>query len=163
MEDSLMKIKLTVNGIQHLLTVEPHTTLLDLLRVQLHLTGTKRSCGEGECGACTVLLNGRAVNSCIVFAAEEDGSEVVTIEGLAEDGRPNTLQKAFLDHGAVQCGFCTPGMIIAATHLLMINPNPSVDEIKEALAGNLCRCTGYEKIIQAVHSVAAETATEGKE
>jgi carbon-monoxide dehydrogenase small subunit len=132
-----------------------------MLRGRLDLTGTKKCCGEGECGACTVILNGRAVNSCIILAAEADGGEVLTVEGLSEDGKPGVLQQAFLDKGAVQCGFCTPGMIMAAHYLLMHNRNPSEEEIREGLSGNLCRCTGYGNIVEAVQA-AAEAAWEAE-
>ena len=154
MPEQMIQISITVNGERHELEVAAHETLLQLLRDRLDLTGTKKCCGEGECGACTVILDGRGVNSCIILAAEADGSEVLTIEGLSEQGKPSALQAAFLDKGAVQCGFCTPGMIMAAHYLLMNNPNPTVDEIKEGLAGNLCRCTGYEKIVEAVRAAA---------
>ena len=147
-------IRLTVNGQPGALDVEPHHTLLDVLRDQLHLTGTKECCAEGECGACTVILNDRAVTSCLVLAAEADGQAVVTIEGLARDGSLDPLQEAFIQHGAVQCGFCIPGMIVAARYLLMTNPHPTVAEIEEGLAGNLCRCAGYSRIIAAVNQAA---------
>ena len=149
-----ISISLTVNGERQNLTVESHETLLDVLRNRLELTGTKKCCGEGECGACTIILDGRAVNSCIILAAETDGSEVLTIEGLSKDGKPGVLQRSFLEAGAVQCGFCTPGMIMAAYYLLKNNPDPTEAEIKEGLSGNLCRCTGYEKIIEAVRMAA---------
>ena len=156
MQEKTIRISITVNQKRHELEVEAHETLLQLLRDQLDLTGTKKCCGEGECGACTVIMDGRGVNSCIILAAEADGCEVLTIEGLSKEGKPGALQTAFLDKGAVQCGFCTPGMIMAAHYLLMNNPNPTVDEIKEGLAGNLCRCTGYEKIVEAVRSVSKD-------
>jgi carbon-monoxide dehydrogenase small subunit len=130
--------------------VQTHHTLLETLRDRLNLSGTKECCGEGECGACTVLLNGRAVNTCLVLAVECDGEDVVTIEGLGADGRLDAVQQAFVDTGAIQCGFCIPGMIVAARYLLSTNPHPSEDEIKEGLAGNLCRCAGYSRIIGAV-------------
>jgi len=157
MSENALKISITVNGQCHRLAVEPHETLLEMLRNRLDLTGTKKCCGEGECGACTVILDGRGVNSCIILAAEADGGEVLTIEGLSEAGKPSALQKAFLDKGAVQCGFCTPGMIMAAHYLLMNNPHPTAEEIREGLSGNLCRCTGYGKIVEAVQA-AAEAA-----
>jgi carbon-monoxide dehydrogenase small subunit len=128
--------------------------LVDLLREALGLTGTKVSCGEGECGACTVLVNGKAINSCITLAVSVGGCEITTIEGLAKDGNLHPLQEAFIEHGAAQCGFCTPGMILSAKALLDKSPHPNEDEIKQALAGNLCRCTGYASILRAVHSVA---------
>ena len=145
-----MKVGFTVNGVDYRMDVAPHHSLLDVIREQLTLTGTKECCAEGECGACTVLLNGRAVNSCLVLAVECDGEAVTTIEGLAGNGSFDPLQQAFIDTGAVQCGFCIPGMIVAARYLLSRNPNPSEAEIKEGLAGNLCRCAGYSRIIGAV-------------
>ena len=150
-----LRISLTVNGRLRRLEIAPHETLLEALRNRLDLTGTKKCCGEGECGACTVIVDGRAVDSCIILAAEVDGCEVLTIEGLAEDGKPGALQQAFLDAGAVQCGFCTPGMIMAAHYLLTNNPHPTEEEIREGLSGNLCRCTGYRKIVEAVQAAAA--------
>jgi carbon-monoxide dehydrogenase small subunit len=149
-----LELSCTVNGEPVTLDVTPFVTLLDVLRDRLELTGTKYGCGEGECGACSVLLNGRVVNSCLVLAAECEGAEITTIEGLANDGRLHPIQQAFVDRGAVQCGFCTPGMIMAALSLLNTNPHPTEDEVKRALEGNLCRCTGYRKIIDAVLSLA---------
>ena len=154
-----MTITVTVNGAPRTLDVPPHRTLLEALRDQLNLTGTKECCAEGECGACTVLLNGRAVNACLVLAVECDAEAVVTIEGLGAGGRLDALQQAFVDSGAVQCGFCIPGMIVAARYLLSTNPQPSEEEIKEGLAGNLCRCAGYSRIVQAV-ARAARGSTE---
>jgi carbon-monoxide dehydrogenase small subunit len=152
--DSAIPICVTVNGRDRRLDVAPNETLLDLLRERLALTGTKKSCGEGECGACTVLMDGRAVNSCLVLAVEADGCEVLTIEGLAEGDELHPLQEAFLSAGAVQCGFCTPGMIMSVLGLLMENPDPTPDDVKKALCGNLCRCTGYVPIIAAVQNAA---------
>ncbi len=152
MSDQRNRISITVNKERRQVEVEPYETLLELLRDRLGLTGTKRCCGEGECGACSVIMDGRIVNSCIILAAEADGSDVLTIEGLSEDGKPSALQQAFLDSGAVQCGFCTPGMIMAAHYLLLNNPHPTEEEIREGLSGNLCRCTGYNRIIEAVQS-----------
>jgi carbon-monoxide dehydrogenase small subunit len=149
------KIKLTVNGAPLELEVPAKKLLIDLLREDLGLTGTKAGCGEGECGACTVLLDGKAVCSCMLLAVEADGSRVTTIEGLAEGGRLHPLQEAFIREGAAQCGYCTPGMILAAKALLDENPHPSQAEIKMALAGNFCRCTGYAAIIKAVEAAAA--------
>ncbi len=148
------EISLKINGKVHTLSIPANRLLVDLLREDLNLTGTKVSCREGECGCCTVLLNGKAVCSCLTLAIEIDGAEVTTIEGLATDGRLHPLQEAFVNQGAAQCGFCTPGMILAAKALLDENPHPGGDEIKEALAGNFCRCTGYASIFRAVQSVA---------
>ena len=145
-----MRISLTVNGSVRTIDVETHHTLLEALRDRLNLTGTKECCAEGECGACTVLMNGRAVNACLVLAVECDGEDIVTIEGLCVDGQLDRVQQAFVETGAVQCGFCIPGMIVAAKYLLSINPRPSEDEIKDGLAGNLCRCAGYSRIVNAV-------------
>ncbi|PYR63377.1 MAG: (2Fe-2S)-binding protein [Acidobacteria bacterium] len=143
-----------VNGRLLTVDVRAHQTLLEVLRDHLQLTGTKECCAEGECGACTVLLDGRAVNSCLVLAMEAEGQKIVTIEGLDANGRLAALQDAFLEHGAVQCGFCIPGMLMAATSLLATNPDPTITEIQEGLAGNLCRCAGYSRIIAAVIAAA---------
>jgi carbon-monoxide dehydrogenase small subunit len=145
-----MTVTITINGMPRTLDVPTHRSLLDALRDDLTLTGTKECCAEGECGACTVLLNGRAVNACLVLAVECDGETVVTIEGLSANGRLDPVQQAFIESGAVQCGFCIPGMVVAARYLLSTNPHPSEDDIKEGLAGNLCRCAGYSRIVQAV-------------
>jgi carbon-monoxide dehydrogenase small subunit len=155
MEEMEMKtlISLTVNGIGHELAVEPNRTLVDVLRYDLELTGTKKGCDMGECGSCTVILNGKPVNSCLVLAVQANGSEITTIEGLKTAGQLHPLQQAFVEKGAIQCGFCSPGMILSASSLLEKNPNPSEAEIREALSGNLCRCTGYQKIVEAVQSV----------
>lgn len=147
------RITLHVNGDSHELWVEPHAILLDVLRNDLELTGTKKGCGMGECGACTVLLDGKPISSCLLLAAEADGKEVITIEGLAHNGQLHPIQKAFIDHGAVQCGFCTPGMVISAKALLDENPRPTKEEIKNFILGHLCRCTGYVKIIEAIYSL----------
>lgn len=144
------QIHLTVNGEEIYAQIEPNKTLLWFLREELGLTGTKEGCGAGECGACTVILNGKAVNSCLVMALEADGGNIQTIEGEAKNGELSNLQRAFIDKNALQCGFCTPGMIMSARALLNQNPNPSREEIKEAMQGNLCRCTGYEPIIEAI-------------
>jgi len=151
-----MKIRFKLNGREIEAEVEPNTLLLNLLRERLHLTGAKYGCGIGECGACTVLLDGEPILSCLTLAVEVDGREITTIEGLAENGELHPLQRAFLEEGAVQCGFCTPGMILTAKALLDENPNPSEDEIREYLKGNLCRCTGYVNIIRAVKRAAGE-------
>lgn len=144
-----INVHLRVNGKDYALSLPARTTLLEALRDYLGLTGTKEGCGKGECGACTVLVNGSVVNSCLMLAAQAEDKEVLTIEGLSEDGM-DPLQEAFIDEGAVQCGFCTPGMVISAKTLLMENPDPSEEAIKEAISGNLCRCTGYLKIIRAI-------------
>ena len=150
-------LALSVNGEQHELLIEPHWSLLHVLRTELGLTGTKENCLEGECGVCTVLLDGKAVNSCIVLAAQCRGREVVTIEGLGGPERLHPLQRAFVEHGAVQCGYCIPGMILTAKSFLDEHPGkiPSEDEIREAICGTLCRCTGYQKIIEAIAAAAA--------
>jgi carbon-monoxide dehydrogenase small subunit len=150
-------ISLTVNDIRHEVAVEPRRTLLELLREDLDLVGTKKGCGIGDCGACTVLVEGVATLSCLTLAIQVDGRSVVTIEGLAEDGKPNRLQQSFVDNGAIQCGYCTPGMLMTASELLRRNPSPGEQEIRRAISGNLCRCTGYQKIVEAI-----QAATEGK-
>ena len=144
------KIKLNVNGATKLLKVDIHRTLLEVLREELRLTGVKYGCGNGECGACTVLVDGKPVSSCLTLALSVDGKQIATIEGLAKGGILHPLQEAFIDHGAIECGFCTPGMILTSKALLDENPEPSEDEIRQYLRGNLCRCTGYSKIIDAV-------------
>ena len=146
----LLTIHLKINGSEEHLIIPANMTLLHLIREELALTGTKNGCEAGECGACTVLVNGKAVNSCMVLAVECDGAEVSTVEGLTENGELERLQKSFIELNAIQCGFCTPGMLISAYALLLRNPNPSESDIREALVGNLCRCTGYDRIIKAV-------------
>jgi len=154
---SIHSIQLTVNGQLHLLRVSGSATLLEVLRDQLHLTGTKDGCSEGDCGACTVIMDGQAVKSCLVLAVQADGSQITTVEGLALDSdQAHPLQEAFVEAGAVQCGYCTPGMLMAAKALLDANPEPTRDEIRAALAGNLCRCTGYAKIVTAVEQAARQ-------
>lgn len=148
------RIQLKVNGEEYKLEVKSNDTLLDVIRDRLSLTGTKRGCDTGDCGACTVLLEGRPVNSCLVLAIEADGKEVITIEGLTKEGKLDLVQEAFIEQGAIQCGFCTPGMVLSAKALLDENPNPIESEIKTAIAGNLCRCTGYVKIVKAISSAA---------
>ena len=147
-------LALRVNGRTVNLEIPPHHTLLDVLRDDVRLTGTKECCSEGECGACTVLVDGRAVCSCLVLAIEVDGQEITTIEGLGSGGQLDALQKAFISSGAVQCGFCIPGMIIAARQLLSTNPEPTRAEIQDGLSGNLCRCGGYSRILDAVMEAA---------
>jgi carbon-monoxide dehydrogenase small subunit len=147
-------ITVTVNGLKEYLDVPSSMTLLQMLREKLALTGTKNGCEAGECGACTVLVDGEPVNSCMMLAVEADGREVTTVEGLAREGQLSVLQEAFVTHNAVQCGFCTPGMLISAHALLERNPHPTEDEIRKALVGNLCRCTGYVRIVQAVQAAA---------
>ncbi len=148
-------IRFSVNGDRRSVAVQPHWTLAETLREQLGLTGTKIGCGTGDCGACTVLLDGRSVNSCLTLACEVDGRQVTTIEGIAPSGEAlHPLQDAFIEHGATQCGFCTPGMIVSSVQLLATDPAPTEPEIRHALAGNLCRCTGYTKIVEAVEAAA---------
>jgi aerobic carbon-monoxide dehydrogenase small subunit len=150
-----MRVELTVNGDRYETDVWAGESLLTTLRDRLALPGSKNACEQGECGSCSVLLDGELVCSCLVLAAQADGHEVVTVEGLAENGELHAVQAAFADAGAVQCGFCTPGFIVAAADLLRRVPEPTDDEIREALSGNLCRCTGYAKILDAVHAAAA--------
>lgn len=157
-----MEIKFILNGNDIAIESEPSIRLIDLLRDKLNLTGTKEGCGVGECGACTVIMNGLAVNSCLVLAAQIQGSEILTIEGLANGEEIHHLQKNFLNAGAVQCGFCTPGMVLSSYALLQENTNPTEEEIKDAIAGNLCRCTGYKQIIDAVKQTAKELTTTNK-
>jgi len=155
-------IKLIVNGERHSLKVKPSKRLIDVLRDDLGLTSVKECCGIGECGACTVLVDGLAINSCLMLAVEADGKSVLTAEGLADDGSLDPLQEAFLEKGAVQCGFCIPGQLMAAKYLLSRNPNPTREEVKEGMAGNLCRCGGYERIIDAILAVGRNSAKEEK-
>jgi carbon-monoxide dehydrogenase small subunit len=155
MKTETVPVTMLVNGREESLDVPAHFTLLEVLRDTLHLTGTKECCAEGECGACTVMLNGRALCSCLMLAAEADGDHITTIEGLAEDGRLDPVQDAFLRTGAVQCGFCIPGMVMAAKYLLTTNPSPTTAEIQDGLSGNLCRCAAYHRIIEAVSHAAA--------
>ncbi len=147
-------LNLTVNGDPLEVACSPNTTLLELLRNELGLTGVKEGCSEGVCGSCTVLMDGRPIRSCLTLALEADGHDILTIEGVASHGELHPIQQAFVERGAVQCGFCTPGMVLSAKALLDGNPNPSDDEIKTALAGNFCRCTGYAKILDAVRTAA---------
>lgn len=148
-----MELQLIVNGQRIIKDIDPTKRLLDFLRDDIGLTGVKEGCSEGECGACTVILNNKAVASCSILAGQVYGDEIITIEGLAQNGELDRIQKAFIEKGAIQCGFCSPGMILSCKALLMNNPNPTEDEIKRAIEGNLCRCTGYNKIVEAVQSV----------
>lgn len=154
-------MKIRVNGRDYKIEAKPWRTLLEVLRNELGFTGTKEGCGTGSCGSCTVLMDGQAVNACLVFIAETKGKEITTIEGLAQEGKLHPLQQAFMDEGAVQCGFCTPGVILTAKAFLDSNPEPSESQIREAIAGNLCRCTGYDKIIRAIMS-AAQAIEKGR-
>ena len=149
-------ITLKVNGIDYTITVEPKQTLLRALRDQLGFTGVKEGCAAGECGACTVILEGKAINSCMMLAVEADNTEILTIEGLGDGEELHPLQKRFMSNGAIQCGFCTPGMILSAYALLASNPDPTEEDIKVAISGNLCRCTGYVQIIEAIQAAAAD-------
>ena len=149
-------VKITVNVKHYEISVPPWRTLLEIIREDLKLTGTKEGCGLGECGACTVIMDGKIVNSCLVLAAEADGGQITTIEGLTDGDKLHPIQQAFVDHGGLQCGFCTPGMIMSAKALLDENPTPTEDEIKRGIAGNLCRCTGYTKIIESIKAAAED-------
>ncbi len=150
-----MEIALIVNGSRIVIDVDPRKRAVDFIREDLDLTGTKEGCSEGECGACTIIVNGKAVTSCTMLAGQLNGCDVITIEGLEKDGELDRLQDSFVRHGAVQCGFCTPGMVLSAKALLDANPNPTEREIKRAIEGNLCRCTGYNKIVEAILDVVA--------
>lgn len=149
-------LRMEVNGKKVEVSVEPEWTLLKVLREELGLTGTKKGCGQGDCGACTVIMNGRAVNACLVLALQAESKEIETVESLGTPGNLHPLQESFIKHGAVQCGFCTPGMLMSAAALLRKNPTPGVEEIKREISGNLCRCTGYVKIIKAIQSVSEQ-------
>ena len=159
MPDQSVHLQFEVNGRGVEVDVHPMARLLDTLRIQLHLTGTKEGCGEGECGACAVLMNGSLVNSCLIPALQAHGSSITTIEGIASGGALHAVQQAFIDHGGAQCGICTPGMVLAAIDLLQRTPDPSEDQIRTALAGNLCRCTGYMRIFAAVVAAMKEART----
>lgn len=156
-------IQLKVNGRSHALTIAPNTTLLRALRDQLGYTEVKNGCESGDCGACTVIMNGKAVNSCMVLVWQADGAEIVTVTGLGDLNHPHPIQQAFADSGASQCGYCTPGMVMSTYALLEENPHPTEDEIRMALSGNLCRCTGYGQIIDAVHQAAEMMSSAGGE
>lgn len=151
-----MILNFYVNGIKTELNVEPDRRLIDILREDLELTGTKEGCGEGECGSCTVIIDGKAVHACLTIAIQLEGTHILTIEGLEHKGELSKIQKAFVDANAIQCGFCTPGMIMSTKALLINNPNPSEQEIRNALAGNICRCSGYSQILKAVRKLAGE-------
>ncbi len=153
-------IRLTINGETVEAAVEPNRTLLQFLREDLGLTGTKHGCGLGDCGACTVIMEGRAVNSCLVLAIQANGKDILTIEGMADGATLHPIQQAFVDKGAIQCGFCTPGMILSAKALLDSNPKPTEMEIRTAISGNLCRCTGYQKIVEAIEAAAETMSSE---
>ena len=149
-----IEIQFIVNGVQRYVKTAPHHTLLKILRDELGLTGTKDGCSQGDCGACVIVMDKQAVNACLVLAAQADGKEVITVEGLAPDGELSQLQKAFAEKWGLQCGFCTPGMLMSSYALLLRNPEPAPDEIRRAIAGNLCRCTGYEPIIDSIQHAA---------
>lgn len=154
-------IECTINGTRESLEVAPSETLLEMIRERLYLTGTKEGCGMGECGACTVIMDGVTVNSCLVLAAEADGKSIVTVEGLGTREKLHPVQEAFVKHGGSQCGFCSPGMIVAGAYLLKKHPNPSEEEIREGIAGNFCRCTGYTKIIESIAAAAKNVSEAG--
>ena len=154
----MTSITLNVNGVAYPVDVTAHASLLDTVRDKLGLTGSKEGCDDSECGACMMLLDGRPTNACSYLAVQADGASITTVEGLSEDGELSTLQRVFLEEGGVQCGFCTPGMLISATALLQSNPSPTPEEVRIGLAGNLCRCTGYDGLVRAVLRVAGETA-----
>lgn len=153
-----VEVDLKVNGVKYQVTIPPWRTLVEVLRETLGLTGTKKSCNEGECGACTVILDGRPVTSCLVLAIDAEGKDILTIEGISEHENFHPVQESFLKHGAIQCGFCTPGMVMSAKALLDENPNPNLMEARKAISGNLCRCTGYQHII---NSILAASRTGG--
>ena len=154
------EVALTVNGQAYSASVEPRTTLVELLRGELGLTGTHVGCEHGVCGACTILVNGQAVRSCIMLAVQADGAELMTVEGLSEDGQLHPIQQAFIDQRGLQCGFCTPGFLMSVYELLQHSPQPDDEEIKDALGGELCRCTGYQSILRSVHLAAAKLRGE---
>jgi carbon-monoxide dehydrogenase small subunit len=154
----MMRITIQINAGRHVIDAPPMKRLLDVLREDLNLTGTKEGCGEGECGACSIIIDGEVVNSCLIPACQADGTQITTVEGLASEGKLSSLQKAFLECGAAQCGICTPGMLISSCALLQHKSQPTRDEIKEAIAGNLCRCTGYVKIIDAIEIAAGKSS-----
>lgn len=146
-------IHLKVNGEPYDVAIHPHRTLAEVLREELDLIGTKEACNQGDCGSCTVIMDGKTVTSCLTLAVEAEGKDIRTIEGEAKNGKLSPVQQSFVDHGAIQCGFCTPGMVMSATALLEQNPNPTEDEVRMGIAGNICRCTGYTKIVEAILAV----------
>ncbi len=154
-------ITLSVNGESCEVAVEPRTILLDVLREMLGLTGTKKACDFGSCGSCTVLMDGKAVLSCLILAVDAQDKDILTIEGMANNGQLHPLQRAFIDHGAIQCGFCTPGMLLSAKAILDENPQPTEEEVRQAISGNLCRCTGYQNIVEAIVDVAQNSKRRG--
>ena len=156
MAGGTMRIRVKVNGENHEREVQPSRTLLDFLRLDLNLTGTKEGCGEGECGACSVIMGGKLVDSCLILAVEADGQEIQTVEGVAQDGRLHPVQRTFAEKGGAQCGYCTPGMIMAAKYLLDRNPSPTSEQVLQGISGNLCRCTGYGAIVEAILEAAKE-------
>ena len=156
-----ISIEIIVNGEEHHLYVKPNQTLIDVLREDLTLTGTKKGCGSGKCGSCTVLMDGRPVSSCLILAPQAEGKEIVTIEGVSDGHQLHPVQAAFVEHGAVQCGYCTPGMVLSSIALLAQNPDPTPREVQTYLSGNLCRCTGYQKIIEAVQDAASQMSQGG--
>ena len=156
-------LELHVNGAVHEIAVRPSTTLLDTLRGELGLTGTKQGCGIGDCGTCTVLVDGQPMNACLMLAVQAVGHEITTIEGVADGNHLHPLQQAFVDHGAVQCGFCTPGMVLTGLAVLRAHPDPTEEEVREGISGNLCRCTGYQKIVEAVLDAAGRVQQQGGE
>ncbi len=153
-------IELKINGDLHEVAIDPRRTLVEVLREDLDLTGTKESCGDGDCGACTVLMDGKPVNGCLVLALEAQGKDIITIEGLGSGDEMHPIQQAFVEHGAIQCGFCTPGMILSAKSLLDENPKPGIEDIRRAIGGNLCRCTGYSKIVEAIEAAAGPSDSD---
>ena len=156
-----VEIVLKVNGINYKVAVEPQRTLVEVLRETLGLTGTKKSCSEGECGACTVLMNGKPATSCLILALDAQGKEITTIEGLSEGEKLHPIQEAFLKHAAIQCGFCTPGMVMSAKAFLDEHPKPTATEVRKAISGNLCRCTGYQQIVDAILAASQTMAKKG--
>ena len=159
---AVREITMTVNGGKYTVAVRPNETLLQVLRDTLHFTGVKEGCGTGDCGACTVIFNGLTVTSCLMLAVEADGADITTIEGLGKDGELHPVQKAFVKEGAIQCGYCTPGMVLSGVQLLSENPNPSEKEIRKGIGGNICRCTGYVKIVKAIQTAAKEMQEGGQ-